>query len=90
MKKRTVFLIVLVIFFPLNNLPSYASDKSSVVISTCLEDIDNICTTTEDPIKNYLDCFSVVSDDAMKYALSGYAALNEAGKINKQDIITIV
>jgi hypothetical protein len=94
MKKRTVFLIVLVIFFPLNNLPSYASDKSSVVISTCLADIDNSCiekaVEKEDPIKNYLDCFSVVSDDAMKYALSGYVALNESGKINKQNIITIV
>lgn len=90
MKKRTVFLIVLVIFFPLNNLPSYASDKSNVAIPICIDDINNNCTIQENPVKNYLDCFSVVSHEAMKYALSGYAALNEAGKITKQNIITIV
>ena len=90
MKKRTVFLIVLVIFFPLNNLPSYASDKSNVVVPVCLDNTDNTCIVTEDPIKNYLDCFAVVSDNALKYALSGYTTLQEAGKINKQDIITIV
>jgi len=90
MKKRTIFLIALVIFFPLNNLPSYASDATPSVITPYLFDIDNNCTETENPVKNYLDCFSVVCDDAIKYALSGYAALNEAGKITKKDIITIV
>ena len=90
MKKRTIFLIVLVIFFPLNSLPTFATDSVSRISTNYLFDIDNNSTEIDNPVKNYLDCFSVVSDDAMKYALSGYAALNEAGKVSKKDIITIV
>ncbi len=92
MKKRTVFLIVLVIFFPLNNLPSFASDAADNVIpsSELFEMTGTQTTTDNDILHNYLDCFSVISEDAMKYALSGYAELNNEGKINKKDIITIV
>lgn len=95
MKKKTIFLIALVIFFPLNNLPSYASDNTMASINTpttpILFDIDNSTENTEENIlSNYLDCFSVVSEDAMKYALSGYAQLSNEGKIAKKDIITIV
>lgn len=92
MKKRTVFLIVLVIFFPLNNLPSFASDAADNVIpsSELFEMTGTQTTTDNDILHNYLDCFSVVSEDAMKYALSGYAELNNEGKISKKDIITIV
>lgn len=81
---------MLVIFFPLNSLPTFASDSSQHIPSNFLFDIDNDCAVVENPVKNYLDCFSVVTEDVMKYALSGYAALNEAGKIAKKDIITIV
>ena len=31
MKKRTIFLIALVIFFPLNSLPTFASDAANVI-----------------------------------------------------------
>lgn len=41
-------------------------------------------------VGSFLDGFSAVSSEAMKYALTGYAALNEAGKILQKDIITIV
>lgn len=93
MKKKTIFLIALVIFFPLNNLPSYASDAvmnaEAKIPASYLFDLDN-AETEDNTLSNYLDCFSVVSEDAMKYALSGYAQLNNEGKINKKDIITIL
>jgi hypothetical protein len=88
MKKRTVFLIVLVIFFPLNNLPSFASDATDNIIPA--SELFDLSRSQSDILHNYLDCFSVISEDAMKYALSGYAELNNEGKINKKDIITIV
>lgn len=56
------------------------------------EDLFDINTTENktDALQDFLSCFSVVSDDVMKYALSGYAQLNNEGKINKKDIITIL
>lgn len=95
MKKKTIFLIALVIFFPLNNLPSYANESSHTSIYTNTAP-NNFVNNTEQPsdeatiVNDFLDCFSVVSANAMKYALSGYAQLNNEGKINKKDIITIV
>lgn len=85
MQIKTIFLIASVIFFPLNNLPSYANDKPGNGVFD-LVDIAN----EEQPVREYLDCFSVVSEEVMKYALSGYAELNNEGKIGKKDIITIV
>jgi hypothetical protein len=91
MKKRTIFLIALVIFLPLNSLPSYANDATPCVANPYLFDLESTNTIEpESQVKNYLDCFSVVADEVMKYALSGYAALNEAGKIGRKDIITII
>lgn len=94
MNKRTIFLIALVIFFPLNNLPSFASDAAEHMVAnlptSSLFDLDNTQNPEKNVVKDYVDCFSVVSEDAMKYALSGYAELNNEGKINKKDIITIV
>ena len=94
MKKRTIFLIALVIFFPLNSLPTYASDAANNMAAnlpaSSLFDLDNTQSPEKSVVKDYVDCFSVVSEDAMKYALSGYAELNNEGKITKKDIITIV
>jgi hypothetical protein len=94
MKKRTIFLIALVIFFPLNSLPTYASDAANNMAAnlpaSSLFDLDNTQSPEKSVVKDYVDCFSVVSEDAMKYALSGYAELNNEGKISKKDIITIV
>ena len=89
MKKRTIFLVALVIFFPLNNLPSFASDAADNVVSANLFYLENT-NASENTVRDYLDCFSVVSEEVMKFALSGYAELNNEGKINKKDIITIV
>lgn len=96
MKKRTIFLIALVIFFPLNNLPSYATGTSSEdavagISSPYLFTPDNVeGNASGNSVSHFLDGFSSISADAMKYALTGYAALNEAGKILQKDIITIV
>jgi len=94
MKKRTIFLIALVVFFPLNNLPSYANDIN-IDPSTTFSFEDNLFDIAPNQennqiLTNYLDCFSVVSEDALKYALSGYAELNNKGRINIKDIITII
>lgn len=93
MSKRTIFLIALVVFFPLNHLPTYANETNMATASKIptdyLFDIEKT-NPNENLINNYLDCFSYVSADAMKYALSGYAALNNNGKILKKDILTIV
>jgi hypothetical protein len=90
MKKRTIFLIALVIFFPLNSLPTFASDAANNTIANLPVSFDQTVNPGESVVKEYVDCFSVVSEDAMKYALSGYAELNNEGKISKKDIITIV
>ncbi len=95
MKKKTIFLIALVVFFPLNNLPTYASEKTSADVGSALaylakDNLQKDALLEEAAVNSFLDCFSFVSDDAIKYALSGYAQLNNEGKINKRDIITIV
>ncbi|MDB5226600.1 MAG: hypothetical protein JWN78_793 [Bacteroidota bacterium] len=102
MRKRSIFLIWLVIFFPLNNLTSFGGDVNNnatkniqaVVPTSALFDID---APLEDPllaqntdINDYLHSFSGISEDAVKCALAGYAALMEKGKVLKKDIITIV
>lgn len=94
MKKRTIFLIALVVFFPLNNLPSYASDFAKAELSDCSDyfvaGINQAQRAEQEILNNYVHCFNAVSEDVMKYALSGYAELNNEGKINKKDIITII
>jgi hypothetical protein len=100
MRKRSIFLIWLVIFFPLNkssfggdatNLPAKNTKQEAPVAS--LFDID---APIEDPllastpVQNFLHSISSVSQDALKYALAGYASLLEKGKIGRKDIITIV
>lgn len=94
MKKRTIFLIALVIFFPLNNLPSLASDGSGNIIANVSSSLFDISSNADEKdnsvILEYLDCFSMISEDAMKQALSGYAELNNMGKILKKDIITVI
>ncbi len=83
-------MIALVIFFPLNSLPTFASDAANNTIANLPVSFDQTVNPGESVVKEYVDCFSVVSEDAMKYALSGYAELNNEGKISKKDIITIV
>lgn len=85
MKKRTIFLIALVVFFPLNNLQSFASDVPDNMISFVAPE-----AADDNSVQDYLDCFSMISSDAMKAALAGYAQLNEMGKILKKDIITVI
>ena len=95
-------MIWLVIFFPLNNLTSFGGDVNNnatknlkaEVPTSALFDIE---APLEDPllaqnnnIEDYLHSFQGVSEDAVKYALAGYASLLEQGKILKKDIITIV
>jgi hypothetical protein len=41
-------------------------------------------------VDGYIDAFKVISPEAIKYALSGYAYLNEQNQITKKDIITII
>ncbi|MEZ5025760.1 MAG: murein L,D-transpeptidase catalytic domain family protein [Chitinophagales bacterium] len=95
MKKNTIFLIAMVVFFPLNNMPSYAKDAPILVAENFPQDFlfDLEPTPTqknENALESYLNDFSIISPDALKYALSGYSTLKEKGKIKKQDIITIV
>jgi hypothetical protein len=101
MQKRSIFLIWLVVFFPLNNMSTYGNTNVNNTAATdCvpvtkndLFDIVEPVTSTDNStnaLQEFLSCFSVVSDDAMKYALAGYAQLNNEGKINKKDIITIL
>ncbi len=94
MTKKTIFLIALVIFFPLNNLPIFASDAVDNIPvhlqAPDLFDLDNTPQPSTDAVKEYVDCFSFVSEDAMKFALAGYAELNNEGKISKKDLITII
>lgn len=85
MKKRTIFLVALVVFFPLNNLPSYANDtqlKEFYSHSNHYISVDNI--------QEYLNLFPGISADALKAALSGYAVLNDEDKINKKNILTLI
>ena len=89
MKKRTIFLIVLVVFFPLNNLPSFANEMpiKNLFISAHHDLEENV---EENSLQQYLNSFPMISSEALKTALSGYAALNEEGKITQKDIITVI
>ena len=89
MKKRTIFLIVLVVFFPLNNLPSFANEMpiKNLSISAHHDLEENV---EENSLQQYLNSFPMISSEALKTALSGYAALNEEGKITQKDIITVI
>lgn len=44
----------------------------------------------QNTLQDFLSCFSFISEDAMKYALAGYMQLNNEGKLNKKNIITIL
>jgi hypothetical protein len=95
MKKRTIFLVALVIFFPLNNLPMYANDATAAVAivnpASFLVDTESYPEpSTNGVVSEYVNAFAVVAAETMKLALTGYAALNEQGKISNKDIITIV
>jgi hypothetical protein len=105
MKKRSIFLIWLVVFFPLNNLSIFGGGVNSQLpttkvkdsISTAdLFDLSDIDAPLEDPllannpIKEYQHALPEVSQEAVRYALAGYAALVQCGKIMKRDVITIV
>ncbi len=95
MKKRTIFLIALVIFFPLNNLPSFAGDAAenmvaNLPVSSLFDLGSETASSGNNSIQEYINCFSMISADAMKAALSGYAELNNMGKIMKKDIITVI
>lgn len=86
MNKRTIFLIALVVFIPLNNLPMYAND----VIVKPMEFKQLQINQEQSELQTYMDCFPEISKEAMKTALAGYSALSEAGKIIKKDIITVI
>lgn len=93
MKKRTIFLIWLVIIFPLNYLPSFGSDLLMDIFPENTSDLTFETHPTPEvvnPVQHFVSNFAGISQEAMKYALSGYAALNEQGKILKKDLITIV
>lgn len=98
MQKRSIFLIWLVMFFPLNNMSTFgnttihdvAANEFVPVTKNDLFDLAEPVGESENSVQSFLSCFSVVSDDAMKFALAGYAQLNNEGKINKKDIITIL
>ncbi len=98
MQIRSIFIIWLVVFFPLNNISTYGSNAGAVNVSgissfptnEAIPSAIDINDNQQDILQDFLSCFSVVSDDVMKFALSGYAQLNNEGKINKKDIITIV
>ena len=101
MRKRSVFLIWLVILFPLNNISSFGGDVNNKVInnSICVvstSSLFDLAAPVQDPlfaestIKNYINSFPGVSEDALKYALTGFNQLLEQGKVFKKDILTIV
>lgn len=93
-------MIWLVIFFPLNNLSIFGGDVNvqptdvkQKITTAALFDIEAPLEEpllASNPVNEYINSFSGVSCDAVKYALSGYASLMERGKILKRDIITIV
>jgi hypothetical protein len=88
MKKRTIFLIALVVFFPLNNLPSYAngvSFKSNIAVQSVVQN-----EAIENSVQPFLNAFPMISADALKAAITGYTELNTRGKITKKDIITVI
>jgi hypothetical protein len=89
MKKRTIFLIALVIFFPLNSLPTFASDAANNTIANLPVSFGQTVNSGESVVKEYVDCFSVVSEDAMKYALSGYAELITKAKFLKKILLPL-
>ena len=88
MKKRTIFLIALVVFFPLNNLPSYANGTSfqNYIAVQAMEQNEGM----ENSIQSFLNAFPMISADALKAAIMGYSELNNEGKIIKKDIITVI
>lgn len=75
--------------FPLNSLPTFASDAANNTIANLPVSFDQTVNPGESVVKEYVDCFSVVSEDAMKYALSGYAELNNEGKISKKILLPL-
>ena len=92
-------MIWLVVFFPLNkstfghtNVNDIVPNNATSFSKNDLFDVAEPVTATNaiDPLQDFLSCFSVVSDDVMKYALAGYAQLNSEGKLANKDIITIV
>lgn len=88
-------MVVSVLFFPLNNLTSFANDITSATAivnpASFLVDTEAYPTIHEEnSIEAYVNAFPMISSTVMKYALTGYAALNEQGKISNKDIITIV
>lgn len=91
-------MIWLVVFFPLNNMSTYGNtnisditaDVYAPVAQNELFDLAEPVENTQNTLQDYLSCFSIISEDALKYALAGYMQLDKEGKIAKKDIITIV
>ncbi len=80
MTKKIAFLILLVLFFPLNQLCSFGNNDATEIKNK----------TAEHPVSVYINNISTLSSEALRYALTGYATLLNEGKILKRDIITIV
>lgn len=100
MKKRSIFLIGMVLLLPLNALVSFGGDISNAATAIHEQfagiepfDLDSPLQQTpasDNVLSDYLHAFSGISQDALKYAMAGYAQLLEQGKLLKKDIITIV
>lgn len=91
MRVQSILLVWLVVLFPLNNFSSYgyeATSSATRMIKPQAFDLEQEVISST--VEGYLDAFKIISPDAMKYALSGYAYLNEQNRICKKDIITIV
>ncbi len=90
MVRKSIFLMWAVLFFPLNYTKSFGDENHLVIKQEQNPAVAVAETEQNTTVQDYLDCFAVVSDEAMKTALSGYAYLDEKGQIQKKDIITIV
>ncbi len=97
MRIQSILLVWLVVIFPLNNITTYGHngiipEKTRTAVPQAFD----LAPETDSPsgenslIEEYIDAFKVISPEAIKYALSGYAYLDEQNRLCKKDIITIV
>lgn len=89
MRIQPILLVWLVVLFPLNNFSSFGSDGVSATRMAVPQAFD-LEPETGDMLGDFVGAFDQISPEALKYALSGYAYLNEQNKLGKKDIITIV
>lgn len=89
MRVQSILLVWLVVLFPLNNFSSYGADGVPATRMAVPQTFD-LEPESGDMLEAFVGAFDQISPEALKYALSGYAYLDEQHKLGKKDIITIV